>query len=46
VALHGWYTALETALGRVTRTIDATVPEGQSSHRDLLSDAARAGLGA
>ncbi len=37
VGLHGWYTALETILERVARTIDASVPTGSTSHRDLLS---------
>jgi hypothetical protein len=37
VGLHGWYTALETILERVARAIDASVPTGPTSHRDLLS---------
>lgn len=37
VALHGWYTGLETALERIARTIDQRVPNGETWHRDLLS---------
>lgn len=37
VALHGWYTALETALERIARAIDQRVPTGETWHRDLLS---------
>lgn len=37
VALHGWYTGLETALERIARTIDQRVPTGEMWHRDLLS---------
>lgn len=37
VALHGWYTALESALERVVRTLDGDVPRGERWHRDLLS---------
>ncbi len=37
VALHAWYTALETLLERVARTIDRTVPGGNRSHAELLS---------
>lgn len=37
VALHGWYTALESALERVVRTLDGDVPRGDRWHRDLLS---------
>jgi hypothetical protein len=39
VALHGWYTALEAFFERVARVIDGDVPQGISSHRDLLSQA-------
>jgi hypothetical protein len=39
VALHAWYTALECALERAARIIDDRVPTGDSSHRDLLSQA-------
>ncbi len=39
VALHGWYTALESILERVARVLDQEVPQGVSSHRDLLSQA-------
>lgn len=37
VALHAWYTGLETALERAARVIDRSVPSGPASHRDLLS---------
>ena len=37
VGLHGWYTGLETALERVARAIDQSVPTGDSWHRNLLS---------
>lgn len=37
VALHGWYTGLETAFERVAREIDGVVPEGDRWHRELLS---------
>jgi len=37
VALHGWYTGLETALERIARAIDQRVPTGETWHRDLLS---------
>jgi hypothetical protein len=37
VNLHGWYTALETALERVARLLDQTVPEGAAWHLDLLA---------
>jgi hypothetical protein len=37
VNLHGWYTALETALERVARLLDQSVPEGGSWHIDLLA---------
>ncbi|MGQ0508806.1 MAG: hypothetical protein ACT4TC_26185 [Myxococcaceae bacterium] len=36
VCLHGWYTALETALERIARTLDGRVPEGPRSHVELL----------
>ena len=36
VNLHGWYTALETALERVARLLDQSTPEGGSWHVDLL----------
>jgi hypothetical protein len=39
VALHGWYTGLETVCERVARDIDGDVPRGDSSHRTLLSQA-------
>ena len=37
VALHGWYTGLETAIERVARAIDQRVPTGEGWHRALLS---------
>jgi hypothetical protein len=37
VALHGWYTGLETIIERIARTIDRSVPTGDTWHRDLLS---------
>jgi hypothetical protein len=37
VNLHGWYTALETALERVARLLDQSTPEGGSWHIDLLA---------
>ncbi len=37
VALHGWYTGLETIFERIARELDGTVPEGERWHRDLLS---------
>ena len=37
VNLHGWYTALETALERVARLLDQTVPAGKTWHVDLLA---------
>jgi hypothetical protein len=39
VALHAWYTTLETGLERIARVIDEEVPRSDSSHRDLLSQA-------
>lgn len=39
VALHGWYTGLETALERIARAIDQRVPSGEGWHRALLSQA-------
>lgn len=37
VNVHGWYTALETLLGRVARLLDESVPEGPAWHADLLA---------
>jgi hypothetical protein len=37
VALHGWYTGLETIFERVARQLDASVPTGERWHRELLS---------
>lgn len=39
VGLHGWYTALESMIERVARTLDGAVPRGETWHRDLLSQA-------
>jgi hypothetical protein len=39
VALHGWYTGLESALERTVRALDGDVPHGERWHRDLLSQA-------
>ncbi|MBI3184107.1 MAG: hypothetical protein HYZ28_18395 [Myxococcales bacterium] len=40
VDLHQYYTALESALERVARAIDGTVPSGPRSHEELLRQAA------
>lgn len=40
VRLHRYYTALETLLERVARLFDESVPEGPTSHRDLLQQMA------
>lgn len=37
VALHGWYTGVETMCERVARQLDRSVPEGQRWHRELLT---------
>jgi hypothetical protein len=37
VALHGWYTGLETGLERVARAVDQRLPTGENWHRALLS---------
>lgn len=37
VALHGWYTGLETLLERIARQLDGSVPAGQRWHRELLT---------
>jgi hypothetical protein len=37
VNLHGWYTALETALERIGRLLDQSVPEGEAWHADLIA---------
>lgn len=42
VDLHQYYTALESALERVARTVDGIVPSGPRSHDDLLRQAAHA----
>jgi len=40
VALHNWYTGLESLFERVLRHIDQEVPKGDTSHRDILFQAA------
>jgi len=40
VNVHGWYTALETLLGRVARLLDENVPQGPAWHADLLAQMA------
>ncbi len=37
VALHGWYTGLESVLERVARQLDGDVPTGSRWHRELLT---------
>ena len=37
VALHGWYTGLESILERVARQLDAELPSGGRWHRELLT---------
>lgn len=37
VNLHGWYTALETALERIARLMDQSVPDGPAWHIDLTA---------
>lgn len=37
VALHGWYTGLETLFERIARELDLSVPKGERWHRELLS---------
>jgi hypothetical protein len=37
VNLHGWYTCLETALERIARLLDQTVPTGAAWHTELIS---------
>ena len=36
VRLHAWYTALESMLERIARTIEGSLTPGPSTHRDLL----------
>jgi len=36
VRLHAWYTALESILERIARTVEGSLPGGPASHRDLL----------
>lgn len=42
VRLHHYYTAVETLLERIARLFDESVPEGPTSHRDLLQQMASA----
>ncbi len=37
VALHAWYTGLETLFERIARELDGAVPSGERWHRALLS---------
>ena len=37
VALHGWYTGLETIFERIARELDLSLPTGERWHRELLS---------
>ena len=37
VNIHGWYTALETAMERIARLLDETVPGGAAWHAELVS---------
>ncbi|MBC7794743.1 MAG: hypothetical protein H7Z43_13650 [Clostridia bacterium] len=39
IALHAWYTGLETLLERFLRQLDGDVPTGETSHRDILFQA-------
>ncbi|MBI1948902.1 MAG: hypothetical protein HYS27_24660 [Deltaproteobacteria bacterium] len=39
VALHAWYTGVETILERTARALDREVPEGERWHRELLAQA-------
>lgn len=39
VALHAWYTGLETLIERVLRQLDRGLPAGDASHRDMLFQA-------
>jgi hypothetical protein len=39
VALHGYYSALESVCERSARLLDGSVPHGAAWHRDLLSQA-------
>ncbi len=36
VALHGWYTGIETIFERVGRELDGSLPTGDRWHRELL----------
>jgi uncharacterized protein YutE (UPF0331/DUF86 family) len=40
VRLHRYYTAVEALLERVARLFDESIPEGPTSHRDLLQQMA------
>lgn len=37
VALHGWYTGVETIFERIARELDGAVPTGDRWHRELLA---------
>jgi hypothetical protein len=37
VNIHGWYTALETAMERIARLLDETLPKGSAWHSELVS---------
>ncbi len=37
--MHGWYTALETLCERALRGIDASVPQGEKWHAELIAQA-------
>ncbi|RME27963.1 MAG: hypothetical protein D6806_03720 [Deltaproteobacteria bacterium] len=41
VKLHNYYSALEKMLVRIMRTLDGTVPSGDSWHRELIEQACR-----
>jgi hypothetical protein len=43
VRLHRYYTAVEALLERVARLFDESIPEGPTSHRDLLQFSIRLG---
>lgn len=40
VALHGWYTGVETIFERIARELDGDVPRGDRWHRELLAQMA------
>jgi len=41
LALHHWYTALESAVERLLRHLDGALPEGGDWHRALMEEALR-----